>query len=41
MRVGEEGFGQCAQIATMASETDDFVQRGARLAELVEKPAES
>jgi hypothetical protein len=39
--VGEEGFGQCAQIPAMASETDDFVQRGARLAELVEKSAES
>jgi hypothetical protein len=39
--VGEEGLGQCAQIATMASKTDDFVQRGARLAELIEKAAES
>jgi hypothetical protein len=39
--VGEEGFGQCPQIATMASETDDFVQRGARLAELIEKATES
>jgi len=39
--VGQEGFGQSAQIATMPSETDDFVQRGARLAELVEEPAEA
>lgn len=41
MGVGEQGFGQCAEIATMTSEADDFVQRGTRFPELAEEPAES